>query len=363
MRENVAAPGAAKRLHVAFDVQRFARGGEMFGHVVQFHPEAQVGLVRTVAADGVLVFHAAERALHRDAGHGAGAHHHVFDHAENGVLRGERNFQVQLREFGLAVGAQVFVAKTFDDLEVAVHPADHQDLLENLRRLRQRVKLPGMHAAGHQIIARALGRRAREHGRFDFIKAHLVHGLADFEDHAVAQREVLPRLRAPQVEIAVTQARLFVRGQVVFDHERRRLRRVQDAQFAGDDFHFARSEIGIRLLPLHHAPDHGDDKFRAQFLGARMRGGVQLLVEDNLREARAVAQINEDQDCRGRAACGPSPSGRRLCRRPRRADCRSSVCVAVFRVNRARVVFPSIFLVAQTSVCGVWCLQGLKPTG
>jgi len=43
---------------------------------------------------------------------------------------------------------QVFVTKTFDDLEVAVHTADHQDLLKNLRRLRQRVELAGMHALG-----------------------------------------------------------------------------------------------------------------------------------------------------------------------------------------------------------------------
>ena len=96
-----------------------------------------------------------------------------------------------------------------------------------------------MDAARHEIIARAFGRGAREHGRFDFIKTHLVHGLADFEDHAVAQREILPRLRAPQIQIAITQARLFIRGQVVFDHEGRRLRCVQDAQLAGDDFHFA----------------------------------------------------------------------------------------------------------------------------
>ena len=79
-----------------------------------------------------------------------------LDHAEDGVLRGKRHFQIELREFGLAVGAQVLVAETFDDLEVAVQPADHQDLLEYLRRLRQRVELAGMHAAGHQIIARAL---------------------------------------------------------------------------------------------------------------------------------------------------------------------------------------------------------------
>jgi len=77
------------------------------------------------------------------AGHSAGAHHHLLDHAEDGVLRRERDFEVELRELGLAVSPQVFVAKAFDDLEVAVHPGDHQNLFENLGRLRQRVKLAG----------------------------------------------------------------------------------------------------------------------------------------------------------------------------------------------------------------------------
>ncbi len=49
------------------------------------------------------------------------------------------------------------------------------------------------------------------------------------------------------------------------------------------------------MCALHHAPDHGDHKFRAQFLGAPMRRGVQLLVENDLRQARAVAQVDEQK--------------------------------------------------------------------
>ncbi len=218
--------GSGKRLNASLDVQRFARGREMFGHVVQFHAETQVGFIRAVQTYRITIFHPPERSLYSDARHGAGPHHHLLDDAKNSVLGGKRNFQVQLREFGLAVGAQIFIAKTFNDLEVAVHPANHQDLLENLRRLRQRVKLAGMYAAGNQIIARALGRRAREHGRFDFVEAHFVHGLADFEDDAMPQRKILPRARAAQIEIAVVQARLLAGGRFVFDHKRRRFRRV-----------------------------------------------------------------------------------------------------------------------------------------
>jgi len=45
--------------------------------------------------------------------------------------------EVDLREFRLTVGAKVFVAEALDDLIVAVEAGDHQELLEELRRLRQ----------------------------------------------------------------------------------------------------------------------------------------------------------------------------------------------------------------------------------
>jgi hypothetical protein len=91
------------------------------------------------------------------------------------------------------------------------------------------------------------------------------------------------------------QARLFIRGQIVFHHERRRLRRIQNAQFARNNFHFAGGEIGIYFLPRHHAAYNCDNIFRPQFLGAPMRGGIQFLVKNNLRETGAVAQIDEEQ--------------------------------------------------------------------
>ena len=50
--------------------------------------------------------------------------------------------------FRLAVGAQVLVAKAARDLVVAVDAGDHEDLLEDLRRLRQRVELCGCRRDG-----------------------------------------------------------------------------------------------------------------------------------------------------------------------------------------------------------------------
>ena len=194
------------------------------------------------------------------------ANHHAFDHLENILLARERHLQIQLREFRLAVGAQVFVTEAAHDLEIAVHAGNHQDLLEDLRRLRQRVELAVMNAAGDQIVARAFGRRTRQHRSFDFEKAELVERLAHLEKNAVAQFDIAMRARPAQIEIAVAQARFFAGGHFVFNLEWRRFRIVQDVQARGHHFHFAGCNFWIRLLAADHLAFDGDHEFRAQAL-------------------------------------------------------------------------------------------------
>ena len=133
----------------------------------------------------------------------------------------ERGFDIDLRELGLAIRAQVFVAETLHDLVVAVEAGDHQQLLEKLRRLRKREKVTRMHARRHQIVARAFGRRAREHRRLDVDEAFAVEELAHRHRRAVAQAQVLLHLRAPQIEKPVLEAHGF--RKMLFVHlERRR---------------------------------------------------------------------------------------------------------------------------------------------
>ena len=74
----------------------------------------------------------------------------------------EGGLDVELGELGLAVGPQVLVAEAADDLVVALQAAHHQELLEELRALGQRVPGAALQAARHQEVARALGRRAGE---------------------------------------------------------------------------------------------------------------------------------------------------------------------------------------------------------
>ena len=154
---------------------REARRGERLRQVLQLHPRTQVRLVGPVASRSPRSTASARNVVRRlasDQRHQPP--HQRLEHREDEVLGRERDLEVDLRELGLAIGAQVLVAEALRDLEVAIDARDHQDLLEDLRRLRQREELPRVHAARHQVVARPFGRRLRQDRRLDLEKALLV---------------------------------------------------------------------------------------------------------------------------------------------------------------------------------------------
>ena len=166
-----------------------------------------------------------------------------------------------------------------------------------MRRLGQRVKAPVVQAAGDQVVTRALGRRAGHEGRLDFLEPKLTQVRADHLAGAMAQAQVALHAPATQIEIAEAQARLLARLGLIFNGEGRRLGLIQDQQVARHHFHFARRELRIRgfrrarynfSLHAHHIL--GANLLRP-VVHFRADGGI----AHNLRPARMVAQIEEDQ--------------------------------------------------------------------
>ena len=150
-----------------------------------------------------------------------------LDQAHHVRLADERHLHVELRELRLAVGAQILVAEAARDLEVAVDPRHHQQLLELLRRLRQRVELAGIQPARHEVVARALRRALGQDRRLHFEEAARVHIVADLLDGAVAQLNARAHRVAAQVQVAIAQAQRLVRRHAVGDREGQLLRGVQ----------------------------------------------------------------------------------------------------------------------------------------
>ena len=207
--------------------------------------QAHVWLVDAVVADGLVVGHADEGRGERDAGGGECGGEEALGDAEDGVHLREGHLEVDLGELGLAVGAQVLVAEAAGNLEVAVEAGDHEDLLEDLRRLGERIEVAGMDAAGNEIIARALGRGARHEGRFDLEEALADEVVADGHGDAAAQGKVRLHFGPAQIEVAVLQAHLFVGDGVFGGREGRRPGIVEQKEFAGDDFDLAGGHVGV----------------------------------------------------------------------------------------------------------------------
>ena len=143
----------------------------------------QIWLVGAVARHGLVEGDARERhRRHRRLAPNSGEHavQHRRERGEDVVLGHERHLEIELVELaGRAVGAAVLVAEARRDLEVAIEAGDHQQLLELLGRLRQRVELAGVDPARHQIVARALRRGRRQDRRLELGEAAGDHAPAD----------------------------------------------------------------------------------------------------------------------------------------------------------------------------------------
>ena len=125
---------------------------------------------------------------------------HRLDSTEHVILRGEAHFEIELVEFaGAAVGAGVFIAEAGCNLEITIEARHHDELLELLRGLRQRVELSGMHPRGNQEISRAFRAGRGEDGGLELGETLVDHPPTDGGDHLRAQRDVLVNALAAQI--------------------------------------------------------------------------------------------------------------------------------------------------------------------
>ena len=223
---------------------------------------------------------------------------HRLDEVHHRLLGDEAHLDVELGELGLPVAAQVLVAEAARDLEVAVHARDHEDLLELLRALRQRIHVARLEPRRDDEVARALRGRLDEDRRLDLDEAGPVVRLADRLDEPRTQDQPLLERLAADVEVAVLEPQRLLDGGVrLVDVERRRLRLRQDLEAAGAKLDGAGRQAGI-LGPGEACRDWsrgGDDELVAD--AARRLVGLRSLgpVDHDLGDAVAVAQVEEDE--------------------------------------------------------------------
>ena len=149
-----------------------AAASNRFRNINQFHAETGIRLIGTITVHRVYPFHSLQRKRDIQAdrllahiGNKALVHIHYIIHIYKGQLH------IHLRKFRLTIRTQVLIAETLCNLEIAVIPGAHQQLLEQLRGLGQRIKVTGMHTAGNQIVSCALRSGFAQDRRFNLQKS------------------------------------------------------------------------------------------------------------------------------------------------------------------------------------------------
>ena len=198
----------------------------------------------------------------------------------------------------LPIAAQVLVPVGTRKLVVAVVAGHHQQLLELLRRLRQREELARLHAAGHHEVARPLGRAANEGRGLDLDESDRLQAAAHGTRQARAQQHPLLERWAPQVQVAIGQAqRLVEPGLLLVDVERRHFARVEHGEGIDRDLDFTGRQLGVGrpLRPMAHHARNLHHPLVAGRLGCSVGIGRVVGVGHHLGDPIAVAQVEEGQ--------------------------------------------------------------------
>ena len=283
--------------HDRADVRRLEhaerRVGEELRHVGDLEVEAQVRLVRAVLGHRLVVGDARDRPRDLVPDQLPQRGDDLLAELDDVVLLDEAHLDVELGELRLAVGAEVFVPVAARDLVVPLHAADHEQLLEQLRRLRQGVPGAGLEPGRDQEVAGAFRGGAGHRRRLDLDEVLVVQHLAGGAADLAAQPHGRGRAAAAQVQVAVLEADLLADVDPVVDRERQRRGLGQHLELGREDLDLTGRDLGVRVAlgALRDLADDLDAELRAQRVGAL---GHLALAEDDLGDAARVAEVDED---------------------------------------------------------------------
>ena len=128
--------------------------GEHPGEFRQLHGKAHVGLVGSETIHCVVPGDSFDWWWRHARRSVSGRQNGLRYCRQHVVLVDETHLCVELCEFVLSIGAQVFVTQAAGDLVVAIHASHHEQLLPQLWRLRQRIERARLLARRYQELAR-----------------------------------------------------------------------------------------------------------------------------------------------------------------------------------------------------------------
>ena len=158
----------------------------------------------------------------------------------------------------------------------------------------------------HQVVPGALGGRLREHRGLDVDEAVGVQVGADRPGDLGAHQQAALHLGPAEIDVAKAQPRLLLHVLLV-ELQRRRVGGVEDLELTGQDLHLARRHVRVHgaLGARAHPPGDPQDVLAAHALGG-LEGLQGVRVDDDLHDAAAVAQVDEDDPAVVAAAVDPA---------------------------------------------------------
>src|SRR5690606_10366361 len=105
----------------------------------------------------------------------------------------------------------------FDKLEIPVYTRHHQQLLERLWRLGQRIELARVHTAWYHEITGTFRCRFNEYRCLNFQEMMAVEVIPGFLCKTVSKHKVVSQRVAPEVEVAVLHPQIVTAVRFVFN--------------------------------------------------------------------------------------------------------------------------------------------------
>ena len=217
-----------------------------------------------------------------------------LDGVEDILLLDERHFHVKLVKIGRgAVGPRILVPETRRDLEILVKAGDHHQLLEYLRRLRQRVEASRMQPRRHQEIPRALGRRGGDDGRLKLGEALVPHALPEILHNRGPQHDVRVQLLAAKIQVAVSEPRFLGILLIAEHHQRQFVGCAEHFQIVNIDLDFPGRNLRVHQIVVAslHLAVYPDAPFAAHLLNLFEDRAVR--IAQHLRDSVVVPQVDE----------------------------------------------------------------------
>ena len=280
-----------------------------FADIFQLHAKAQIRFVAAETIHSIVPGQTLERNLDVLAQRTLeDVVDQAFHELQNLVNLHEGHFHVQLGEFRLTVSTQVLITEAACNLEVTLHASYHEQLLEDLRRLRQCIELAGVYTARNEVVTSALRSGFAQHRSFDFQEMVLVKVVAHELSYFMTQNQVILHFRTTQVQITIFQTQVFVSVNTVFDIERRSFCTVQHFDIMCQHFNSTSRDIFVDgfFITQTNITNYLDNILVTDVFGSFEAAACTVRVSNNLHNTAAVTQVNKNQSAMVTAFCNPA---------------------------------------------------------